>query len=717
GVLRVLAKLADGLAHAHERGILHLDLKPANVLLADDGEPMLLDFNLAFDATSHDRGLVGGTVPYMAIEQLIDLKSRGKGEIDVRTDLYSLGVMAYEMLTGVAPFPATGLCDIDSLIADRRQRCHSVRAVNPLVSPAIEAIVKKLLAPEPKDRYQSAVALRTDLERHLNNLPLESVREPSFRERFRKWRRRNPGVLIRLMLAVIFGLLIGLAGATYKHAESNARAAATERVRITRLGLERIRLDLVLPIDPALRRSGIEKATDVLNAYGLPDDQHWMERQNIRRLSDGDRAALAGDLGELLLLMAQAKWRDVEYRQNPVRSEGAREALKANRAARLCFSPESTPAFLHRQAAELAKAAGEDAEPYSSSPGGKRRTSRDTFLDACVAVSTGRFTSAIPLLDSVVTEQPGHASAQFCLAFCRQQNAQYLRALERYDVVQVLLPHEALIPYQRGVVFNFMRRPRDAEHEFSRAIELDPQYALAYRDRGQIRAWLGNWKGAEADYTAALERGWSAIQIHSLRAVARERLHDADGAAGDIKAAQELAPKTEWDYLVRGCVRMKRGNARGALEDFEQASTIHPESLFALQNQAHILAEKLDDLPAALEAVTKASSLYPEFAPARIGRAVILARLARRDEAIKEAEKALLMSDDPEVIYQAGCVYALTSKTHPDDRKRALDLLRRAFKGGYTNLKLLRQDHDLDVLRSQSEFVSFERAISNLFAR
>src|SRR5438270_420119 len=80
--LRVLAKLADGLAHAHSRGVLHLDLKPANVLLADSGEPMLLDFNLAFDAREPKREMVGGTVPYMAPEQLIDFRSRGKGHID-----------------------------------------------------------------------------------------------------------------------------------------------------------------------------------------------------------------------------------------------------------------------------------------------------------------------------------------------------------------------------------------------------------------------------------------------------------------------------------------------------------------------------------------------------------------------------------------------------------------------------------------------------------
>ena len=87
-------------------------------------------------------------------------------------------IISVESAQGVIGVPF-----IYRIIADRRAGCPSVRALNPLVTPAIEAIVKKLLAPEPKDRYQSAAALKTDLERHLNNLPLEAAREPSAFER------------------------------------------------------------------------------------------------------------------------------------------------------------------------------------------------------------------------------------------------------------------------------------------------------------------------------------------------------------------------------------------------------------------------------------------------------------------------------------------------------------------------------------------------------
>src|SRR5207244_8263037 len=107
-VLWIASRLADGLAHAHERGILHRDLKPANVLLTDEGQPMLLDFSVAeaIKRCSHavSAGQVGGPLTYMAPEHL-EAYSGATRIVDARSDLYSLGIILYEMLTRREPFP------------------------------------------------------------------------------------------------------------------------------------------------------------------------------------------------------------------------------------------------------------------------------------------------------------------------------------------------------------------------------------------------------------------------------------------------------------------------------------------------------------------------------------------------------------------------------------------------------------------------------------
>src|SRR5262249_37753388 len=105
-VLWVASRIAEGLAHAHEHGILHRDLKPAHILLSDEGQPMLLDFGVAEDTklgAGVAAALVGGTLPYMAPEHL-DACRGGAGAVTAQSDVYALGVILFELLTGRHPF-------------------------------------------------------------------------------------------------------------------------------------------------------------------------------------------------------------------------------------------------------------------------------------------------------------------------------------------------------------------------------------------------------------------------------------------------------------------------------------------------------------------------------------------------------------------------------------------------------------------------------------
>src|SRR5439155_2797270 len=129
----------------------------------------------------------------------------------------------------------------------------------------------------------------------------------------------------------------------------------------------------------------------------------------------------------------------------------------------------------------------------------------------------------------VVADQPPHAAAQFCLAFCRQQLGQTERALEAYDGAERLLPRDPRPAFQRGVIYALPSKYEEAEKEYKKAIDLDPDHALAHRNRGMARFRLGQSAGAEvdrlaklkeaeADLTRALELGASAYQVHTYRA-------------------------------------------------------------------------------------------------------------------------------------------------------------------------------------------------------
>ena len=193
------ACLADGLQYAHDRDLVHMDVKPSNVLFADDGQPMLLDFHLARPPIAPG-GLaplrMGGTPEYMSPEQRLAVEAVRAGRpvtvrVDGRSDIYSLGLLLHEALGGELPDAGT----------TSRPPLHRR---NPQVSVGLADIVRKCLRTDPRERYQHAAALAADLRRHVADLPLRDVPNRSPVERWRKWRRRTPHALSRNLVLAAF---------------------------------------------------------------------------------------------------------------------------------------------------------------------------------------------------------------------------------------------------------------------------------------------------------------------------------------------------------------------------------------------------------------------------------------------------------------------------------------------------------------------------------
>jgi tRNA A-37 threonylcarbamoyl transferase component Bud32 len=187
---RILAAIADGLQYAHDRGVIHRDVKPSNIVLDDDGTPHLMDFGLARreegEVTLTMEGQVLGTPAYMSPEQ-----ARGEAHrVDGRGDVYSLGVVLYQMLTGELPFRGTARMLVHQVLYDEPR---APRRLNDKIPRDLETICLRALAKAPPRRYQSAGAMAHDLRLFLDGKPI-LARPVGAAERLGRWCRRNPAL-------------------------------------------------------------------------------------------------------------------------------------------------------------------------------------------------------------------------------------------------------------------------------------------------------------------------------------------------------------------------------------------------------------------------------------------------------------------------------------------------------------------------------------------
>src|SRR4029077_20161994 len=189
--VELIAKVARTVHSAHEHGILHRDIKPGNIPLDQKGEPHLTDFGLARLVESESSVTqtldVLGTPSYMAPEQAVG----NNAAVSSATDVYGLGAVFYQLLTGQPPFAGGTTYETIKLLEDTEPR--PPRLLNPKVDRDLSTICLKCLEKVPKRRYSSALALAEDLERWLKHEPIAARRVGPL-VRGRKWVRRNPSI-------------------------------------------------------------------------------------------------------------------------------------------------------------------------------------------------------------------------------------------------------------------------------------------------------------------------------------------------------------------------------------------------------------------------------------------------------------------------------------------------------------------------------------------
>jgi eukaryotic-like serine/threonine-protein kinase len=587
-VCSIGACLADALQSAHAHGLLHMDVKPSNVLIAGDGLPLLLDFHLAHRPIGQGEQIVdrvGGTPGWMAPEHRAALEAAGQGKpvprpVDGRADLYALGLLLREALIGPAPKADCGTQ-------------KPWRSKNPEVSTGLGDIVDKCLAPVPFDRYPDLASLADDLRRHLSDLPLRGVPNRSLAERWRKWRRRRPAALSRLIAGLVIVAALAMSfGVAEAYYGQRARAIATaledgrklrqagrfsEAVQTLARGIEQSRvvpgmaeLERALVTELGRARLGHkaaavhELAELVRFRYGIDlpaEDEARALADNVRAIWNERGGLLAQDSATSLrttepdirsdLLDLAIAWVELRVGLEPAGGtrESRRDALKIlDEAADSC----GTSPRLDRLRQSLAGRAG---EPGPGAANGARALSALEHYDLGRSLlRAGRFPEAALEFERVVDDRPQDFWSNFYLGLCNYRLGRLRDALAAFGVCVALAPKSAECYYNRARVAEAMGRIDQATRDYSRAIDLDPELTAALLNRGIIAYKNGRHAAALVDLRRALDSAndpATKAQVHYNLALVYVAQGDRAAALANAQASAALGDKAAPRLLER----------------------------------------------------------------------------------------------------------------------------------------------------------------------
>lgn len=617
------SQLADALDHAHRHGVLHCDIKPANVLLAPDGQARLLDFNVSLEQRdSKTNTRVGGTMAYMAPEHLAAVLGMGKPQLDARSDIYSLGIVLFEMLAGAVPRQHAS----DEELPIRQL----LRKANPAVTPALAAIIGKCVANRVDRRYSSAGQLYDDLNAQCNNLPLVHQPEPSLLERSRKWVRRHPMLTSISTISLVSACLLAISvmGFVWRGNQLGRLERAQRSDQVRQLLPEVIALVSATRNYPELAAEARTKSEAVISLLRSGND-------------DAMDLSLVKDPSPLRTLVRLSRSNELVVETANVNTE------------------TSSDLGLHdfsNSIIELETAIGDlPAED----------TLETQLLDAYLA---GRFSNALELGKQLPDSAINNFATWMFLGQSNLKLGDFAAARECFSTCITLRPTIEVAWFYRGIARLESKNYAAAIGDFSQAIAIRPHFPSARYNMALAFEAQGESQSALEALDPAIVGGWCSVSGFALRSNLHRKLGDKAKAAQDHANALACVPTTELDWTRRGTMRLRLDPAE-AQHDFEQALRLNPNSLAARQNLAHVFAELLSQPEQALIHLSRLIEVDSTNAERWASRGVILARLGRMSDALTDlgqAAKILSQSSaarvaNPLVAYQVACGYSLVA--------------------------------------------------------